>query len=661
MNQKENYYKQLLYSSTTDKLFEKVDEFIREESFDSINALIDYFNYCTINEIKVELIHRSTAISDLRQKFQFLINASYDIEHDVILEVLYVMEGLKHPAFAHRLFSIFQRSKTEDKKILVLKILTGSGVSLFIPWFIENFPGESLRVQNYILIYIINIPFLKKEESKSLCKVIQGMIERAEDSVEEGKHFYHLWMLQLNNPELKKKCIRILNKSKFSYSIYYHLFQQGSLADDVGTTSTKIMEALEEKDPVLIHRVRFSEKAIKSLIIPLEKKFKKMEKDFQPGDNIFIWNLIRFNHSIMFDVMMNYFIESDSIIFKQVLMDVMVFLPLDEDRKMILQKSCFNLLNEKKHISIFESLTRNIILLFHQDGLKKIYEYFEKCEDSDLRLRVLSGITHAIKSFGYGNSMSALDLYTLNMIIGNGVDFITSKDDHNPLLASKVFRLIHLVGNDTYLDELTTYVEKHGLSVDIIKAIVIVNNDMSMDLLVSILKDCLEDTILNSGVIHTAFSEMNRRKVKFAERITEDIILTLLDQPPFTAEIIYFIYKHQKKKYLDKVLQYASIPVVQQQHHFLLYLSQFNPQEHREIIWEMFQQKEWFIKVRAGFLLLTIPDKKLAGEIFKEFLSRGKWEVLGDLIKKLPVDETLVQIHISVLEENQKNLKGSHS
>ena len=188
MNNSEVYFNQLYFSSHLEELYRNINRLIDLGNFEAVTALRRYFLHTSIKEIQTHIIKKICDLRDLKSKFRLLIEFSYSNDNDLKLEILKSISKINHPIFSHRLFSIYMNTKSDDKKIEILKIFISSGIfSLQRKPFYLSLPGNPLRVQQYILTYLVNTPLLTEDKLSKNYLSSQRLVDPKPSGSRRGK------------------------------------------------------------------------------------------------------------------------------------------------------------------------------------------------------------------------------------------------------------------------------------------------------------------------------------------------------------------------------------------------------------------------------------------------------------------------------------------
>ena len=661
MNNTEAYFNQLHFSSDLLELYRGIDRLINFGNFEAVSALRRFFLHTSIKEAQLYIIKKIPDLNDLKSKFRLLIEFSYSNDNDLKIEVLESINKINHPVFSHRLFSIYLNTDDENKKMKILKMFINDGISLFKQNFLAEFKNESLRVQHYILTYLVNTPFLSDENCYEIINLVSDLLDQKHSKVEEGKLLHNLWLLSVNNPVIAKASKKVLQKSRFGYSLLYHLYQVVKVDEIKHLSNSKVIEALYQSDYQIIHRVRFSKTFIKSFVATLDKKLMEIEADFHAKDNIFIWNLIRLNHQEIVSLLIDVFKRSTHFNFKQAILDILSFFHINEDLKERLKPVCIELFEEKDHSRIFESLSRNLILLFGHEGLQLVYDHYERLNIVEQKTQVLSGIMHAIMDFGFGKSLTALDNYTLNMILGNSIDYAMSDSKMNSSFISKIFQIINLLQVDGYVDEMLMLAKKNGINLNILGALLSLNNEKIADFILGNIETWTQNLTDNRNIIQLTLSELSRRRIKGMEAIEENTLTFLLEQPAFTSEVISYLEKYQRTEMIKSVLKFHTIQTLTIQYSLCQLIGKYQSFIERDIVKAMFRGGEVFIKKKLSPFLMSSSNKKLIEQIYTFYIEELKdIDGLRTMLEKLPMDLELIGLHLSLFPKIKSSITSEH-
>ena len=417
----------------------------------------------------------------------------------------------------------------EEKKIIILKTLIHSGVSLFASKLIDAFAHESYRVRQYLLTYLVNIPFLNEEYSLKILTLINRVLEETNDEVVVEKLCHHLWMLSIHHPGISKRCYKLFQKYEHRYSLFSQLFESVVLEKKTKVSAQEAIAALENHTISVLNRLRFSKEALLALIPTLKEKLSVMDKHFSKEHHLFIWNLVRLNHPALFDALIDAFESASHYYFKQAILDVVTFFPMAEERKKRLYELCEQLLQKRDHSRIFETLTRTLITLESQRGLKRVHECFEDSADGEQKASILLGVYRALVDFGFGKSLTALDHYTLNMLVGSSIDFILQEKITPRNLWQRTYRLVALLRLDTYEDELIRLSERDHFNADLLKALLCMNKEKSFDQVIKVLTMLIDTMEEHEDLLHEILGEIRHVSAKLAKQIPRDLLMIFLE------------------------------------------------------------------------------------------------------------------------------------
>ncbi len=659
MNHLESYFNQLYFSSSLEELHREINRLIALGNFEATYAIRRYFLQAKIKEAQIHIIQKIPDLSDLKAKFRLLIEFSYVNDLDIKKEIIESIKKINHPIFSHRLFSIYLNTKSENKKINILKTFISSGISLFKEILLSHFKQESPMVQQFILTYLVNTPFLSEESCEKIISLVSELLLKETSEVEKGKLLHDLWVLSLNNPFVAKKTKKILQKLQDEYSPLSNLYETAKIDESKLLSESKVIEMLYQEHTQIIHQIRFSRVSINNIIPQLEKKLIEIEKDFNSKDNTFIWNLIRFNHIEITSLLIDMFKRSNHFNFKQITLDVLSFSSLNEELKNRLEPLCLELFKEKNHSRIFESLTRNIITIFGHKGIKLIYEHYGALESAQQRTQVLSGIIHVMMDFGFGKALTALDNYNLNMILGDSIDYAINHMNDN--YVAKIFQIIKLLQTDSYVDEMLLLAKKHKINLDILSSLLSLKSEKAIDFVMREFEAWLQNPVDNKQKIQFVLYELAKGPLKKEGDIDRENLMFLLEQPSFTGHVIDYCQKYEKKEFIDAIFKFYDIKSLNIQYSLVLLIGKYHSSIKTKLIYDMYQKADSFIKKKLSPFLIKSDQVELLRKIYAFFMDESK-DLKGfcNSLKEISLEESIIKIHLQLIKELEAKIAPEH-
>lgn len=128
-------------------------------------------------------------------------------------------------------------------------------------------------------------------------------------------------------------------------------------------------------------------------------------------------------------------------------------------------------------------------------GLESLYNYYNSVNDVEHKTMVVSGINQAIYEYGYGKFLISRDLYHIQMIIQNTLEFLRNLEKEGDHLFAKLCRLIYFVRSDTYTDELLTMMKKYTVTLESLRILVSLNRGSSIIFLNGVLTGYMQEPL----------------------------------------------------------------------------------------------------------------------------------------------------------------------
>ena len=655
MNHLEPYFNQLYFSSSLEELYREIDRLVALGNFEATSAIRRYFLQTKIKEVKVYIVKKIPIIIDLKLKFRLLIEFSYINDLNIKEQIVESIKQINHPIFSHRLLSIYLNTKSENKKVNILKTFINTGISLFKEVLLAHFDQESTKVQQYILTYLVNTPFLSEESCEKIISLVSELLLREESQIEERKILHDLWLLSLNNPSIAKKAKKILQKSPNEYSLLHHLYETVRIEESKRLSNSKVIEMLYQAHTGIIHQIRFSKVLINSFIPSLENKLIEIEKDFHHTDHVFIWNLIRLNHIEIASLLVDMFKRSNHFNFKQIILDVLSFSSLNEELRNRLKPLCLELFNEKSHVRIFESLTRNIITILGHAGIKLIYEHYTNLESVEQRTQVLSGIIHVMMDFGFGKTLTALDNYNLNMILGDSIDYAFGNMNNN--YVCKIFQIIKLLQTDSYIDEMFLLAQKSEINLEVLSSLLSLKSEKATNFVMREFEKWLKNPTQNKQKIQFTLDELGKKAFKKGGEITKEDLMFLLEQPSFTGQVISYCQKYEKKEFIEPIFKFYNIKSLTIQYSLVLLIGKYHSFIKTNVIYKMYQRADSFIKKKLSLFLIKSNQMELLREVYSFFIDESKdLKGLCEVLPEIPLEENIVKTHLQLVKELEEKI-----
>ena len=656
-----HYYQKILFCKDFDSQKQTIEDYIKTGTFEQHQALIDYFHNCHHLEGKLFLIKKCVEIPQLRQQFRLLVEFSYTQNFTLKLEVIKSIGKICHPLFSHRLVSIFKNTDNDEKKVIIIKTLIKYGISLYLPEILERFSKESRRIQNYLLSYYSNIPFLEKEICQVLIHHINDLLNNCEDDIEENKLYHHLWLLQTNHPEEYRKSLRLLKKSNFSYSLYSHLLYTKPLNKPINESKKEIIQSLHQKDNIVIHKVRYDFEKIEKLIPILDQELEDIHSHFESTDNIFIWNLIKLNHIKVVELMIKHIEKSQKAFFQQSLLNSLSFFNFTPEQKSNLKKSLFTLFSTSPFNKVFPVLTRNILLLFKEQGLKEIIDTFCELTDIEKKTGILNGLYHTILDFGYGKNLRHFDVYSINLLLDHSLRFAIKNKVQKPHYLDLVFTLIYFFDLKTHIDEMVSLCRTSQRTAAMTRSIVNINTELSMNYTIQYLEKHLDEKEDPAPYL-AIFQHLNNTKAQHAGIISDELLIKYLKLPIFSASIIHFCFKYNKTSlfpHIQKISYSSAFSINLARLPLLEYLDKQNNKDIlKENLKELWEKNDLAIR---SHLLPTILKNyeldeliKIYGEIFKQ---KDGFNQLIEIIEKEKMDDNQALRNFKAIQSYVKEYK----
>ena len=656
-----HYYNKILFCEDFNTQKEMIEGYIKTGTFEQHQALIDYFHNCHHLEGKLFLIKKCVEIPQIRQQFRLLVEFSYTQNFTLKLEVIKSIGRICHPLFSHRLVSIFKNTNNDEKKVIIIKTLIKSGINLYLPEILDHFSKESRRIKIYLLSYYANIPFLEKEICRVLIHHINNLLKDCEDDIETNKLYYHLWLLQTNHPEEYQKSLRFLKKNNFSYNLYSHLLYTKPLNKPINESKKEIIHSLRQKDNLVIHKVRYDYEKIERLIPALDQELKNIHSHFESTDNIFIWNLIKLNHIKVVELIIKHIEKSQKVFFQQSLLNSLSFFNFTPEQKSNLKKSLFTLFSTSLSNKVFPVLTRNILLLFKEQGLKEIIDTF--CELTDIKKKtdILNGLYHTILDFGYGKNLRHFDIYSINLLLDHSLHFAIKNKVEKPHYFDLVFTLIYFFDIKTHIEEMASLCKKLQRTAAMTRAMVNINTESSMNYTIQYLKEYLDQKDPPAPYL-AIFQHLNNTKSQHTEIISDELLIEYLKLPFFSASIIHFCFKYNRTSlfsHIQKIsyssaflINLARLPLLE---HLYAKNSKYILKENLKKLWE---RNDSEIRIHLFSIILKNYDLAELIKIYKEiFKQRDGFRQLIDVIEKEKMNEHQALINLKAVQSYVKEYK----
>jgi len=650
---------QRLYSSTsTRELVNTIDSMILSGNYEIALVLSSYFQHTNIKNNKLYIIRALKKFPDVKNASRLLMTFINDMDYDVKLEVIKTILYLKNPIFTYRLLSVYKNTMHDEKKILILKCFINTGLSIFTEYFLSQFKKESKIVQYHILLYLVNAPNLSDEEIEGLYPLCSDLINNT-NNIEEDIYLYNsLFLINQHNPIIKKKFKKLINHGRLAHSFLAYQYELERVSDFKVPVTKKIIEELEREDAEIQKLIRYDKDILRKLIEPIRKRLKEFEEHYNNRLQVFLKNLIWLNSHEIADVLTDSIEGTGKFNYKQMVLEFIIFFPLDEDRKNRIQDICFALLEDKKHIRIFDTLICMMILLFEHGGVKKIQEYFDSIDDEEHKSAVLSGIVSAIHNYGYGSMLSSFDLYHFNLIVGNTLNYLKSRKINNPRLISNVFKMIHYLNIGNYIDEMIELLDKYPFTYDAAKAFLSINTEKTFKAVHEELLRYQNDIISYAPMIRYIFDGINERNLKFYASLSRKMITTLLHHPLFTADIILYLHQYQIYDYTPSVIKFLKTENLQLRYNLLIYLGSIGAGDYLKDVFLLFKESDSFIKKIAAFILCESGETKYIRRVYKYYLINKKSvNEVKYIIKRLSNKLETIDANFRVLSSfNQLNI-----
>lgn len=627
----------LLYVRTSAELRVNAEAQARAWNGETSAAFLSYFRLSGLMPGKKILVESLLANppEDPRSLHRFLALASY--ENEAELKKLILTLCARIPAIlSSRLYTVFMHTDDEKKRLLVLKCLSASGVSLYVKEFLGELEKLSPDLQEAVLEYVESVPELSSEEKALLEEKLALLAGELEDAGSTQEFFRRILPARLRFGLSFKKIFAKILKRKTGIA----RLSPDELEDLSNVwEARKVTRTREDAWETLLGEELFFQTAVfdpvfrEKLAKLLPEKIAELEKKTNEELHLVLGRLGRIDLASA-PVLLDWLKATAKVSLRQILMEHLLFYRFPDDAGETYRSLCIDTFRDKNHVRIFETAARNLVMRFFHNGLESVVKAFESLESAEHKIAMLQGLLHALEEHGMSKRISPADLYRIHLIAGNIVDFLRGKEIQETLFRH-FCHLVSLLRIATYENEILAFAEIYPVNTYLLTALCSFDTEASCRLLLKKMEGFLENPSVDWEWGLTVFSELSSRPHKMARLFPDELLKKFLFHPYFSQAVVRFLAFYKRPELKEHIFQLARRGDLGLRIHTMEFLSQLPPREAaaearhffdarddvavRDLAVGLlaFHEDEAVIRKICGYLILEKKDAEFAAGFFK--------------------------------------------
>jgi len=640
----------LLYVRTAEELRVNAEAQARSWNGETSAAFLSYFRLSGLLSGKKILVESLLAYppEDPKGLQRFLALASYENEPELKKMILTLCA--RTPAIlSSRLYTVFMHTDDNQKRLLVLKCLSASGVSLYVKEFLDEIEKLSPVLQEAVLEYVESVPELSPEEKSLLEEKLALLAGELEDAGSTQEFFRRILPARLRFALSFKKIFAKILKRKTGIA----RLSPDELEDLSNVwEARKVTRTREDAWETLLGDEIFFQSAVfdpvfrEKLAKLLPEKIAELEKKSNEELHLVLGRLVRLDLGVS-PILLDWLKASGKVSLRQILMEHLLFYRFPEDRGETYRSLCIDTFRDQNHVRIFETAARNLVMRFFHNGLESVVKAFESLEGAEHKTAMLQGLLHALEEHGMSKRISPADLYRIHLIAGNIVDFLRGKEIQEALFRH-FCHLVSLLRIGTYESEVLAFAELYPVNTHLLTALCSFDTEASFRLILKKMEGFLENPAGDWEWALGVFSELSSRPHKMARLFPDELLKKFLFHPYFSQAVVRFLGFYKRPELKEHIFQLSRRGDLGLRVHTMDFLSQLPPPEAAAEAQFYFTAREDFavrdpaagllafhsdeavIRKVCGYLILERKDPDFAADFFKRLEAHPEvWDRCG--------------------------------
>lgn len=640
----------LLYVRTAEELRVNAEAQARSWNGETSAAFLSYFRLSGLLAGKKILVESLLANppEDPKTLHRFLALASYENEPE--LKKMILSLSARIPAMlSSRLYTVFMHTNDEQKRLLVLKCLSASGVWLYVKEFLGEIETLSPVLQEAVLEYVESVPQLAPEEKSLLEEKLSLLAGELEDAVSTQEFFRRILPARLRFGLSFKKIFAKVLKRKTGIA----RLSPDELEDLSNVwEARKVTRTREDAWDTLLGDEPFFQSAVfdpvfrEKIAKLLPDKIAELEKKSNEELHLILGRLGRLDLDVS-PSLLDWLKASGKVSLRQILMERLLFFRFPDDTGETYRSLCIDTFRDQNHVRIFETAARNLVMRFFHNGLESVVKAFESLESAEHKTAMLQGLLHALEEHGMSKRISPADLYRIHLIAGNIVDFLRGREPQETLFRH-FCHLVSLLRIATYESEILTLAGMYPVNTHLLTALCGFDTEGSFRLLLKKMEGFLENPTEDWEWALTVFSELSSHPHKMARLFPDELLKKFLFHPWFSQAVVRFLAFYKRPELKEHVIQLGRRGDLGLRLHVMEFLTQLPADEAAEEARVYFTAREDFavrdlaaellafhsdeavIRKVCGYLILERKDPGLATNFFKKLETHPEvWDRCG--------------------------------
>lgn len=646
MNGQETLFRRFQMALSAESFRETLEESVAHWNFESALALERFWSHALPEEqIKIVAGLRQIPPEAGRQAVRLLAIWAYGAPRDLKRELLKTLSHFRSPASLWRLWAIYTHTNHDEKKVAVAGIFAKLASGLFFAEALGAFESQGEAVKEALLDWAEAIPVLDEEGRLALER---ALFTHLESRVLEnfGAFWRHRSALMLRHGLSLRRIFR------------NHL--GGPVLSGVATPShdlpPDLAAALMNQWPK--PRLRLEPAAFWPAFLQTENL--AAWGPFDPGlrasapaylaEQLPTWahaqSLVPLHQTLdrlrLFDLELGATLVATlrgdgSFPFKQAILEHLLTWRLGPEVKADLLTVVHLLLSDTKHVRIFETLARVLVLHFGDGGMKTLVDAFSRHEDREHNLALLRGLLHALREDGAMKHLSPSGLLLVHQIAGGVSDVLKRDRGGEPLLFDRWCRLVALLQISERQSDLLELLPVEGPGRAALSALIALDTERSHLAARTILEKCLPDYRDHWELFSQAWGDLTQPHLREVRQWGDPAFQTLLAIPDLASFALQVLAIHPLGYCRGAVATAALQGPLLSRAWALTALEQYPPESFAGEIYKILEEgPEPLLYDRAVHLLIPLCDERLLKQWVAYYVGqRGEKHPLGRLLDGL--------------------------